>query len=550
MPLRNDLLNPISPESPAGKYIRNEEIWDKLKEARRQDDDAPQGDWKRERKFADWPLTIKIASELLATKSKDLQLAAWLAEAMLRTESVAGLHAVLDLIRALIENFWDGLYPEIEDGDLEYRAAPLTWVGQKLTTAVKVVPLTAGKIDWLRYRESRGVPTEEDATESSDKRDRRQEALKDGKLAPEIFDKDFEKTSKAFYVSLENEFQSTLESLAQLSALCDEKFGDATPSFSDLRNALEEVGQTVHSFAVRKRELEPDEAPAPAEEESVTEAADEPPAENAAPAIAAAAPKRARRGPEIETYEDAAAQIVAAAKFLRKQDEYSPAPYLMLRGFRWGELRAAGATIDQTKLGAPPSELRQSLKRQALEGKWNEVLDTAETAMGMECGRGWLDLQRYVARACTESGYYYEPIRNAVIAELRALLIDYPQLPELTMMDDTPTANAETVAWLKESVIVAPAAPEPAPASQPDPEPVYRQAQEPAVATVAPPPPDTFELAFKSARAGRPQEGIEMLMREMMQEPSGRGRFQRKVQVAEGSRRVGGYLEQKVLTLQ
>jgi len=113
----------------------------------------------------------------------------------------------------------------------------------------------------------------------------------------------------------------------------------------------------------------------------------------------------------------------------------------MLRGLRWGELRAGGTTVDQTLLAAPPSEFRQNLKRLGLEANWTELLETAETVMGMECGRGWLDLQRYVARACHELGSYYDPIRTAVISGVRALLADYPQLPELTMMDDTATAT-------------------------------------------------------------------------------------------------------------
>ena len=91
----------------------------------------------------------------------------------------------------------------------------------------------------------------------------------------------------------------------------------------------------------------------------------------------------------------------------------------------------------------PPTEIRQKLKKLALESQLDRGAGAAETAMGMECGRGWLDLQRYVGRACYELGSYYEPIRRAVISGLRALLADYPQLPGMTMMDDTPTANAK-----------------------------------------------------------------------------------------------------------
>ena len=45
--------------------------------------------------------------------------------------------------------------------------------------------------------------------------------------------------------------------------------------------------------------------------------------------------------------------------------------------------------------------------------------------------------------------------------------------------------------------------------------------------------PDAFELAMKAARSGRANEGIELLMREMTSERSGRGRFQRKSQLAQ-----------------
>ena len=144
----------------------------------------------------------------------------------------------------------------------------------------------------------------------------------------------------------------------------------------------------------------------------------------------------------------------------------------------------------------------------------------------MECGRGWLDLQRYVGRACYELGDYYEPIRRAVVSGVRGLLADYPQLPELTMMDDTPTANAETQAWLKE--IAAPVEAEYTPPPfESDSE--AGSASEPGAEAA----PDTYYLAMQAARDGRPQEGIEMLTREIAHESNGRARFHRKVQLTQ-----------------
>jgi type VI secretion system protein ImpA len=529
MPLRNDLLNPISAEKPAGENLKYAPVYDKIKEARRQEDDAPQGDWKRERKVADWPLAVKLISEALATKSKDLQLVAWLAEAMLNREGVAGLREVLDLARGYIENFWEGLYPELDDGDAEYRASPLQWVGDRLEPPIKRSGLTRGGLNWFQYKESRAIGTEE-AADTEEKARARQEAIADGKITQEQFDKDFDETPKKFYVSLLESYDGATESVASLGQVCDEKFGDVSPSFGTLNRALEEGRQTVYVLLQAKREKEPDEPVATSEPEPEPEP--EPAEETAsvpATSSAAASPARARRTgtltAEPADRDDAVARVVAAAKFLRQQDPYSPAPYLMLRGLRWGELRAGGSELDPSLLAAPPSELRQSLKRLAMEANWTEVLETAETAMGMECGRGWLDLQRYAGRACYELGGYYDSVRTAIISSIRALLADYPQLSELTMMDDTPTANAETLAWLKENIPPA-GAPEPVYASHSYDEP---PAHEPG----APAPPDTFDLAMQAARAGRAQEGIEMLMREMVQERSGRARFHRKVQLTQ-----------------
>jgi type VI secretion system protein ImpA len=179
--------------------------------------------------------------------------------------------------------------------------------------------------------------------------------------------------------------------------------------------------------------------------------------------------------------------------------------------------------------------VRQQLKSLALESNWQEILNVGETAMGTECGRGWLDLQRYIVRACSGMGAWFEPIRLAVISQLKGLLTDYPQLLQMTLMDDTATANTETMAWLKEEVIPPPPEPVVVAAPPPEPEPVKAppvwQQHEATPGEEAPP--DAFDLAMQAARSGRPQEGMELLMRELAQERSGRARFQRKAQLAQ-----------------
>src|SRR5215470_10250700 len=237
MPLRDDLLSPIPGENPSGANLRYEPLFDKIKEARREDDDAPQGEWAHERKAADWKQVIKLAGDALATKSKDMQLAAWLTEAMLRTEGFAGLLASLKFCQGLLESFWDGLHPELEDGDAEFRAAPLDWIGSRLDQPVRMVPVTRKGYDWFQYKQSRAVGYEADAAGNETKQEARTQAIADGKVTAEDFDAAFAATPKTFYVESKQNLDDCLAATESLSGVCESKFGDATPGFGAQRTA-------------------------------------------------------------------------------------------------------------------------------------------------------------------------------------------------------------------------------------------------------------------------------------------------------------------------
>jgi type VI secretion system protein ImpA len=534
MPISEELLKPIAGPNPGGVNLRYDPIYDKIKEARREDDDAgPQGEWARELKKADWPLVIKLCNEALGSRTKDLQLAAWLTEALVHREGFAGLGQGLGLCAALVEQFWDNLYPEPEDGDLELRAMPLDWIGGHLDVKLKKIPLCKNGFDWIAYKESRAVGYETDIGDSEAKRAAREQAIADQKLTAEEFDKAFAGTPKAFYQQRMAEIDGCMEAVNALDQTCTAKFGTFNPSFAGLREALEAVRQAVNVLLVRKRETEPDEAggaePMPAEEAAPAAA---PGAVEAAPrpAMAAAAPRKMAAATEPASREEACERIAALAAWLRQQDAYDPAPYVMVRVLRWSELRAAGGEIDANLLAAPSTELRTRIKQLWNDGNYGELFPVLEAAAAQPCGRGWLDLQRYFCQACDNAGSY-DYVKNAVLAELKALLADYPQLPKMSLLDDTPTANAETQAWLQpllrdreaelragkmQAMGVAPDNGQPV------------DGEEAGEAK----PPDVFVLAKQAVESGHTDEAVALLTREAAME-RGRARFQRHVQLAQ-----------------
>ena len=165
MPIDIDaLLRPISESLPCGADVRNHPIFIQIREARRQEENLAQGIWKRDVKEADYPLALKLSREALTKRGKDLQVAAWTTEALLRLEGFDGLRQGLELIRRLLETHWDSIHPQIdEDGDLEMRAAPLSWAGSQLDSAIRSVPLTKAGHNWYQYKQSRALPSEDAA---------------------------------------------------------------------------------------------------------------------------------------------------------------------------------------------------------------------------------------------------------------------------------------------------------------------------------------------------------------------------------------------------
>ena len=260
------LLTPIPGENPAGENLRYDPVYDAIQEARRADDLLDQGDWQHEVKSSDWDQVRSLAVEALSTRTKDLQVAVWLTEALTHLHGFQGLHQGLRLLWGLMHNFWDHLYPEIEDDDLDFRVGPLEFFNDKIWLPVKQIPLTdpAARVgySWINWQESRQIGYEADAVDSK-KREALDAGVADGKPTADEFDLAVKATSKQFYKNLINEVEPCITGFNELDALVDEKFGKEAPKLSDIKTALEECSLLISRILKEKLELEPDEELSP-----------------------------------------------------------------------------------------------------------------------------------------------------------------------------------------------------------------------------------------------------------------------------------------------
>jgi type VI secretion system protein ImpA len=523
MPLRDDLLTPIPGDNPAGTHLRYE-LYDIVREARREEIDAPTGGWDRPRKTADWALVAKETSNALATKSKDLQLAVWLIEASYHRESFAGFSAAVRVTAQMLATFWDHLYPELEDGDAEARIAPLAWLGsdkQPLRQAIRLAPITTTGLTIFKFRDSQDVGYESES-DDYDKKQARKKKIESGKMSGEEFDQAFNATPKAWYKQLAADLVGALDALAALDRVGNEKFGPDAPGYSELRKPIEEVQGIVRELLAKKLALEPDPIEAAPAVEATTEAL----GTESAATVAAGGALTA----EPTSRDDATQRVVVAARWLRRAEPTSPTSYMMLRALRWGELRAQAPDPDPRLLAAPAPASRTQLRSLMLDAKWAELLDAAETVMATPAGRGWLDVQRYALKATDELGPEYAAVGSAIRSELRALLREVPSLVDLTMMDGLPTASPDTRNWLRVEFAGA----------EPDEVTIAAEADGGASGPVAVAGGADgrdrgydrgYDRALGEVRAGRPQKAIEMLLRELDREKSPRGRFLRQAQL-------------------
>ena len=262
------LLAPIDPAQPQGEPLRGTPLWQRIRQARERDDATlPLGAWQRDLKRAAWDQVAHGALEALADHSKDLQLAVWLAEALLYEHGFAGLAAGVTMVAALCERYWDSAYPQLArdrlaDGaaqpNLEHRANLFHWLNEKLLVPVRLVPITVAPregrpyawADWEHVRRAEQAL----AASGRDARDGGGELF--GGVDPDEFARAVGATPGDALLELHGALDWAVGALAGLGVTLDRLFAavDDAPGVGTLRGQLEQIRAFV-ATELRQRGL-------------------------------------------------------------------------------------------------------------------------------------------------------------------------------------------------------------------------------------------------------------------------------------------------------
>ena len=299
----NKLLAPVSDAQPCGEDLAFSSEIDAIVRARQADDPSlEQGAWVTDLKEADWKFVAKQCATLIEKRSKDLQLAVWLAEAGVKTGGLRGLAESLELIAALCERYWDGLYPQPDEDGFERRIGNLAWVASRIAPWLRAVALTEGNPAYALsdFDVARAHGGEQQA---------KLEAAR-------------QRGAHSFYQGLLRDCAQCKAAIDRLEQSVDARLAADGPSFTAAKSGLESVLMFVKPLAG-------EEGGAKAEAAGTLPVAEAVPAQANGPATGAAGPLQSRT--------QALAQLRAVADYFRRTEPHSPVAYLAEKAAHWGE---------------------------------------------------------------------------------------------------------------------------------------------------------------------------------------------------------------------
>ncbi len=150
-------------------------------------------------------------------------------------------------------------------------------------------------------------------------------------------------------------------------------------------------------------------------------------------------------------------QARAMALWLRNQDENGYLPSVRLvRSVRWDTLHDVppADVASRTRLLPPRGELRQQIKRLALQKQWHELLERVEGAFMEGVNHLWFDLQYAQHVALDHLGAPYDAWRELLRADFALFLERLPGIKRLSFDDGTPFADDTTLEWIARHAVV------------------------------------------------------------------------------------------------
>lgn len=242
------ILAPIAGDQATGVDLREDysptSLYFRLRDARAEARDAERradGEGNDEGVAALWRPVATLAIDALKTNSKDLEVATWLTEALVRIAGLAGLTAGASIIAGLVEQHWDGLYPMPDEHGVETRIAAIAGLSGQGADGTLMQPLRktplfsrpdGSPFSLWQYQATLDLAGITDA-------ERRGQRIAAGVVTFDDFENEGRAAGRAHWQAQRDVIVQTADAWEKMGRQLDEKAGDASPSGNRVRDALQ-----------------------------------------------------------------------------------------------------------------------------------------------------------------------------------------------------------------------------------------------------------------------------------------------------------------------
>lgn len=359
------LLEPVSDDTPQGSDIREDRsptsdyytIKDARNQARATERSGLFDPEIRAEALNQWKPVLEKGEEILANTSKDLEVASWMIEASVRLHGFTGLRDGLSVLRGLVENFWEGLYPEIDEDGIETKVAPITGLNGDgadgtLLAPIRNCPVTAegsqGEFSFFEYQQIYDASKITDEEKKAERYETLGSSLED-------VEKTIASTDEQFYLDLVEDIEICNEEYKKLNDLLYEHCSHDAPPSSQITGLLDEIQRSTRFLfqdilaraEARNTVAETPEASAEPEEGDDSRVVTQ--------TIASSSNAVIMSGP-ITNREQALDQLKDVAEYFRTYEPHTPLADGIERLVRWGRM-----TVAELMMELMPEETSRSI---------------------------------------------------------------------------------------------------------------------------------------------------------------------------------------------
>ncbi|KGJ94814.1 type VI secretion system protein TssA [Colwellia psychrerythraea] len=335
----SSLLTPIEGEISVGNDPRLDTAYSsdysQIKDARRAARDAERNnmfDGDNTEANEHWGKIYSLAPKFIATQAKDIEIACWLTEALVRKSGFQGLRDGFTLIRQLIETYWEqGLYPVEDEDGIETRVAPIAGLNGEGADGVILTPIRnsfitedAASEPYSFWQYQQAV----DVSRMSDEHKQQNQIERNG-FSMDNIEKAVGQSSNEYYADLYDDIEICIIEYKAVDALLIELCGRSeAPPTSKIIELLEGAKGAINHIAKAKlpiiSEISDD-------SDSDTEELDAQ-VSNAKPAQGNAITAA------LNSRDDAFKQLNVIADYFKKTEPHSPISFMLTKTVRWGNM--------------------------------------------------------------------------------------------------------------------------------------------------------------------------------------------------------------------